>query len=111
MAEPHITGEGDEPAVHIITPDREVWAGAASFVLARSANGDLGVLPGHEPTLSILGAGPLEIRTDSGTQEWGVDGGCLSIGHHGDVTRVDVLAERVTENPADVQTHSGPTLP
>lgn len=93
--------------VHIVTPEREVWAGPATFVLARSAAGDLGVLAGHIPTLALLGAGPLEIHTvNEGKQEWGVDGGFLSVGKHGDHTRVDVLAERVTESADAVDPHS-----
>jgi F-type H+-transporting ATPase subunit epsilon len=84
--------------VHIVTPSQEVWAGPASFIVARSIEGELGVLPGHEPLLAALGDGPLEVTTPSGKVTAVVDGGFLSVGtSEGDVTRVDVLAEHVHE--------------
>lgn len=84
--------------VHIVTPSREVWAGEATFVVARSIEGELGVLPGHEPLLAALGDGPLEVKTANGTVTAVVDGGFLSVGAPvDDVTRVDVLAEHVAE--------------
>ncbi len=95
--------------VHIVTPEQEVWAGDAHYVLARSASGDLGVLPGHEPVLAVLGAGPLRVETPGGDKSWGVEGGFLSVGRAGDVTRVDVLAEFVTDDPESITPRSGIT--
>ena len=43
--------------VHLVTPEREVWAGEADFVTARGVDGDLGVLPGHAPLLAALADG------------------------------------------------------
>jgi F-type H+-transporting ATPase subunit epsilon len=40
--------------VHLVTPEREVWTGEASFVQARGVEGDFGVLPGHAPLLAAL---------------------------------------------------------
>lgn len=83
--------------VHLVEPEREVWAGAAKFVIARSAAGDLGVLPGHEPVLSLLREGPLKIELAEGDELLAtVDGGFLSVGRAPDgSTRVDILAEHV----------------
>lgn len=82
--------------VHIVTPSEEVWAGEAKFVVARSVSGELGVLPGHEPVLAVLGDGPLKVETAEGTVTAEVDGGFLSVGPPIEsVTRVDVLAEHV----------------
>lgn len=103
-----VTGVGHRLDVHIVTPEREVWAGRARFLLARTAAGDMGVLGGHEHTLAVLGAGPLEVETTEGTRSWGVEGGFLSVGGHGEVTRVDVLAERVSEDVSAVVPVSQP---
>jgi F-type H+-transporting ATPase subunit epsilon len=83
--------------VHVVTPEREVWAGRAAMVIARSVTGELGVLPEHEPTLACLAVGPLRVDgAEGGTVHAAVDGGFLSVSRTNDGgTRVDVLAERV----------------
>lgn len=89
--------------VHVVTPDREVWSGQASFVIARSAAGDLGILAGHEPVLSVLEIGVIRIeRVGEQPLVAAVDGGFLSVGRRPgaeegtSTTRVDILAEHVT---------------
>jgi F-type H+-transporting ATPase subunit epsilon len=80
--------------VHLVTPEREVWTGEASFVIARGVDGDLGVLPGHAPLLAALAVGPVFIESDGGRTAVAVDGGFLHVaGPEEDVTRVDILAE------------------
>jgi len=80
--------------VHLVTPEREVWAGEASFVRARGVDGDLGILPGHAPLLAALAVGPVFIDAEGGRTAVAVDGGFLHVAHEEDVTRVDILAER-----------------
>ena len=79
--------------VHLVTPEREVWAGEADFVTARGVDGDLGVLPGHAPLLAALAVGPVFIDADGSRTAVVVDGGFLHVAHEDDVTRVDILAE------------------
>ena len=79
--------------VHLVTPEREVWAGEASFVVVRGIDGDIGVLPGHTPLLAALAVGPVFIDADGGRTAAVVDGGFLHVAHDGDTTRVDILAE------------------
>ena len=79
--------------VHLVTPEREVWAGEADFVSARAVDGDLGVLPGHTPLLAALDVGPVYIDADGGRTAVVVDGGFLHVAHQDDSTRVDILAE------------------
>ena len=76
--------------VELVAADRTVWSGEASIVIARTAEGDLGVLPGHEPTLSLLVEGTIEIRTpDGGYVVAATDAGFFSVADN----RVSVLAE------------------
>jgi F-type H+-transporting ATPase subunit epsilon len=79
--------------VHLVTPEREVWAGEADFVTARGVDGDLGVLPGHAPLLAALAVGPVFIDSGGSRTAVAVDGGFLHVAHEDDVTRVDILAE------------------
>jgi F-type H+-transporting ATPase subunit epsilon len=85
--------------VHLVTPEREVWAGEADFVTARGVDGDLGVLPGHAPLLAALAVGPVFIDAGGSRTAVVVDGGFLHVAHDDDVTRVDILAEHAV--PSD----------
>ena len=80
--------------VRIVTPEREVWEGEASMVVARGIEGEVGILGGHAPMLIRLGVGPLRILRDEGGIEAVVDGGFLHVTSEGDATRIDVLATR-----------------
>jgi len=79
--------------VHVVTPEREVWAGQATEVVAHGVDGDVGILAGHAPLLVHLAIGPLQIQEEDGT--WlkaVVDGGFLHVSTEEDASRVDVLA-------------------
>ena len=43
--------------VELVTPDGEVWSGRARMVIAKTLDGDLGILTGHPPVLGILAEG------------------------------------------------------
>jgi F-type H+-transporting ATPase subunit epsilon len=75
--------------VELVAADRKVWDGEASMVVARTLDGELGVLPGHTPLLGVLGQGQVRITTDSGVIEVEVDGGFISVDHD----RVTVVTE------------------
>jgi len=80
--------------VHVVTPEREVWSGQATMVIARGVEGEVGILSGHAPLLIRLAVGALRIRQD-GTQDSAVvDGGFLHVTSQEGATRVDVLASR-----------------
>lgn len=79
--------------VHLVTPEREVWAGPAEMVVARGTAGMVGILAGHAPLLIRLAIGALRIQLEDG--RWVVaivDGGFLHVTSAEDSTRVDVLA-------------------
>jgi F-type H+-transporting ATPase subunit epsilon len=75
--------------VELVAADRRVWDGDASMVIARTLEGELGVLPGHTPLLGVLGQGEVRITTDSGVIVVDVDGGFMSVDHD----RVTVVTE------------------
>lgn len=77
--------------VELVAADRRVWEGEASQVSARTLEGELGILPGHQPLLGVLVEGDVTIKTASGSQTATVDGGFLSV----DRDRVIIVAESV----------------
>ncbi|HKE99486.1 MAG TPA: F0F1 ATP synthase subunit epsilon [Actinomycetes bacterium] len=79
--------------VHVVTPEREVWVGEASIVIARASDGDVGILPGHAPMVAALAVGPLFLDVDGRRVAAAVDGGFIHVVDAGERTRVDVLAE------------------
>lgn len=75
--------------VEMVSADRTVWSGEALSVAAPAADGDLGVLPGHQPVLAVLRSGMVRVRAADGgdTVELEVSGGFLSVDHD-DITIV-----------------------
>jgi F-type H+-transporting ATPase subunit epsilon len=45
--------------VELVAPDGEIWSGRARMVIAKTLDGDVGVLTGHSPVLGILAEGSL----------------------------------------------------
>jgi len=76
--------------VELVAADRLVWSGEAKMVIARTTEGDVGILPGHAPILSLLVDGVLDVQTAEG-ETWvaAVDAGFLSVAHN----RISVLSE------------------
>lgn len=77
--------------VELVAADRKVWSGEADMVIARSVDGELGILPGHTPLLGILVEGDVRIMTADGPHTATVDSGFLSV----DRDRVIIVAEAV----------------
>ncbi len=77
--------------VELVAVEEKVWSGEADMLVARTTEGELGVLPGHAPLLGQL-AEPGEVRikgTSQGDLAFEVNGGFLSVTGEG----VTVLAE------------------
>ena len=77
--------------VELVAADRLVWSGEATMVIARTTEGDMGVLPGHTPVLSVIIEGVVDIQTPEG-ETWvaAVDAGFISVADN----RVSILSER-----------------
>ena len=74
-----------ELTVSVVSADHEVWTGTASMVVAKTTEGEIGILPGHEPLLAILSAGEVRITTVAGSGSGAVranaEDGFLSVEH------------------------------
>jgi F-type H+-transporting ATPase subunit epsilon len=82
--------------VSVVSADQEIWTGTASMVVARTTEGDIGILPGHEPLLAILSAGEVRITESAGSAaiRANAEDGFLSV-EHDTVTIVARSAELV----------------
>ena len=45
--------------VELLMPDRSLWSGEAGMVIAKTIDGDIGILPGHAPVFGILSPGSM----------------------------------------------------
>lgn len=54
--------------VRVVSADHEVWSGEASMVVARTVEGEIGILAGHEPLLAILSTGEARVTLTDGTR-------------------------------------------
>ncbi|MCY7287670.1 MAG: F0F1 ATP synthase subunit epsilon [Cryobacterium sp.] len=52
--------------VSVVAADHEVWSGEASMIVARTVEGEIGILPGHEPMLAILASGEVRVTLSGG---------------------------------------------
>jgi F-type H+-transporting ATPase subunit epsilon len=77
--------------VAVVSPEQEIWSGEAEMVIARTLDGEIGVLQGHVPLLGVLAEeGEVHIRSGSGGDVTAkVNGGFLSVTKDG----VSILAE------------------
>ena len=77
--------------VELVAVERMIWSGEARMVIARTTEGELGVLPGHAPLLGELApGGVVRIRPESGDDlVVAAHGGFLSVTERG----VSILAE------------------
>jgi F-type H+-transporting ATPase subunit epsilon len=81
--------------VSVVAADHEVWSGEASMVVARTVEGQIGILPGHEPLLAILAEGEVRVIHNGGESiTASADGGFLSV-ENNTVTVVARQAELV----------------
>jgi F-type H+-transporting ATPase subunit epsilon len=79
--------------VALVAPEGEIWSGAARQIIAKTLDGDIGVLTGHTPVLGILAEGSL-VRIfpedASGEVVAAIGGGFLSVADD----QVSVLARQ-----------------
>jgi F-type H+-transporting ATPase subunit epsilon len=87
--------------VEVVAVEEKIWSGEAEMLVARTTEGEIGVLPGHSPLLGLLKE-PSQVRVKVGGGEqltYDVTGGFLSI----DANGVTVLAE--SASPATPEAH------
>ena len=79
-----------ELIVNVVSAERALWSGSAKSVVAKTPEGEIGIMPGHEPVLALLVDSALRIEEADGTKMLvAVHGGFFSV----DSNVVNVIAE------------------
>jgi F-type H+-transporting ATPase subunit epsilon len=86
-----------EMQVHVVSATSELFRGEASAVYARSTEGEIGILPGHQPVLLALEISPVRVESGGESTTWAVHQGFLE---YRDDT-LTVLAD-VAERPEEI---------
>jgi F-type H+-transporting ATPase subunit epsilon len=77
-------------SVSVVSAERALWSGEAKSIVAKTPEGEIGILAGHEPVLALLLGGPLRIEKTDGTKLLvAIHGGFFSVSDNS----VQVLAE------------------
>jgi F-type H+-transporting ATPase subunit epsilon len=92
--------------VELLTPEGVLYAGDASMVIARTLDGEIGLLEGHAPILGVLLPGPLRIvRPGGGEEVAAVESGFVEVRDG----RVTILCDAAELTKAgQPPSHSGP---
>lgn len=78
--------------VGVVSPEREIWSGEADMVIAKTIDGEIGIMPKHAPVLGVLvEGGVLTVKRGGGEPDLvaAVHGGFLSVADN----EVSILAE------------------
>jgi F-type H+-transporting ATPase subunit epsilon len=86
-----------EMTVELVAVERRIWSGEATFVLARTTLGEIGILPGHEYTLAQLEEAGV-VRVD------GTDGNSVTAAVHGGFLHVTPESVTILAESAEVST-------
>jgi len=82
--------------VRVVSPEKVVYEGDASALVAPAWDGKVGILPGHAPLLALLGAGELSVEAPGGgSKTYHVAGGVLKV----EASQVTVLTEYAGAEP------------
>ena len=89
--------------VTVVSPEQGVFDGSADAIVAPAYDGQVGILPGHAPFLTLLGTGVLQVRHGSASTRFRVAGGFLQVvgvgggggGGGGGGETVRIVADRV----------------
>ncbi len=55
-------------SVSVVSADQQVWTGEATMVVAKTVEGEIGILAGHEPMLAILAVGEVRVTLANGSK-------------------------------------------
>jgi F-type H+-transporting ATPase subunit epsilon len=72
MSDKHLTLE-------LVTPEKVAWSAPADFVVLPAFDGEMGILPGHQPFLVHLGAGEVRVTDKGQVKRFAVSGGFAEI--------------------------------
>jgi F-type H+-transporting ATPase subunit epsilon len=67
----------------VVSVKESIFSGAVTMLIAKGVGGELGILPGHAPLVTLLQPGPVRVQLENGTEELiYVSGGVLEVQPH-----------------------------
>ena len=67
----------------VVSVNESIYSGTITMLIAKGAGGELGILPGHAPLVTLLQPGPIRVQLENGTEEIVyVSGGVLEVQPH-----------------------------
>ena len=84
-----VPGSGHTFNLAVISPERKLFEGPATFVVVPAHDGEIGILHDHAPLMALLGTGALRVETTTGTLRFRVSGGFVQVKDN----EVSVLSE------------------
>ena len=80
-------------ALEVLTPDKSLYLGRATSIIAKAIDGEVAIYPGHTPYVNVLAPGDLRVHTEENT--------CLHFHHGGGVLEVSREKTKVLVLPLD----------
>ena len=65
--------------VSVISPEASLYEGDAESVVVPAYDGEVGILTGHAPMMTLLGKGNLRIDAAGGARRFAIEGGFLQV--------------------------------
>ena len=75
--------------ISVISPEQTLYEGTATSVVAPAYDGEVGILSGHAPLMTLLGRGTLRVMNGAAEERFTIEGGFLQV--------VDDVVRVVTE--------------
>lgn len=91
--------------VDLVAADGKVWSGTAQRIVAPAGDGEMGILAGHTPVLTVLKPGEIRVLPAGGGEvmRWQVEGGFLSF----DSNQATVVVDSVVSGGRTASAASG----
>jgi F-type H+-transporting ATPase subunit epsilon len=65
--------------VSVISPETSLYEGDATSVVAPAFDGEVGILTGHAPMMTLLGKGELRVEGGGASRRFAIEGGFLQV--------------------------------
>ena len=78
--------------VSVISPERVLFEGEATSVVAPAFDGEVGILQNHAPMMTLLGKGSLRVSGSGSDRQFQIEGGFLQVVEN----NVRIVTEKAT---------------
>ena len=88
----------------VVSVKESIYSGAVTMLIAKGAGGELGILPGHAPLVTLLQPGPIRVLLENGTEEIVyVSGGVLEVQPHVVTVLADTAIRADNQKPRSIR--------